>query len=192
MKYLVTIDGEELEVEIDASRGPGKAVVTRGAERHLVELLPPPTPATGELIARSAPPGAGGAAPLQLQAALFGASDTRPGAPLRLLAGGRPVEARIETERDRLRARTRPATVNGGRITVHSALPGVIRRILRRAGELVEGGAAILTLEAMKMENEVQAEAAGTVHAVLVREGQVVNAGEPLVELELRAGPQGR
>lgn len=192
MRYFVTIDGEELEVEIDASRGPGRAVVTHGGERHVVELLAPPAAAAGELTARTSPPGAGGAAPLQLHAALFGAIDTRSGAPLRLLAGGRPIEARIETERDRLRARSRPPAANGGRLTVHSALPGVIRRILRRAGEPVEGGAAILTLEAMKMENEVQAEAAGTVRAVLVREGQVVNAGEPLAELELRAGPPGR
>jgi biotin carboxyl carrier protein len=38
-------------------------------------------------------------------------------------------------------------------------------------------------LEAMKMEHRIEASDAATVKAVLVREGQIVASGAPLVEL---------
>jgi biotin carboxyl carrier protein len=60
----------------------------------------------------------------------------------------------------------------------------VIRRILLKAGDPVEEGTPILTLEAMKMENDVRAETAGKVKTIFVQEGQVVNAGERLAEIE--------
>jgi biotin carboxyl carrier protein len=45
----------------------------------------------------------------------------------------------------------------------------------------VEVGAALLVLEAMKMENEFRAAVAGVVTEVCVRPGQAVDAGDPLV-----------
>jgi len=47
-------------------------------------------------------------------------------------------------------------------------------------GEAVEAGQMLCVIEAMKMFNEVSAEAAATVQSVLVRSGQEVEAGEPL------------
>ena len=47
-------------------------------------------------------------------------------------------------------------------------------------GQAVEAGQMLCVIEAMKMFNEVRAEAAATVEAVLVRSGQEVEAGEPL------------
>lgn len=49
-----------------------------------------------------------------------------------------------------------------------------------QAGQAVEGGQVLCVIEAMKMFNEVRADAAATVQAVLVRSGQEVEAGEPL------------
>jgi acetyl-CoA carboxylase biotin carboxyl carrier protein len=49
-----------------------------------------------------------------------------------------------------------------------------------QAGQSVEAGQMLCVIEAMKMFNEVRAEAAATVKAVLVRSGQEVEAGEPL------------
>jgi acetyl-CoA carboxylase biotin carboxyl carrier protein len=47
-------------------------------------------------------------------------------------------------------------------------------------GQAVEAGQMLCVIEAMKMFNEVRAEAAATVQSVLVRSGQEVEAGEPL------------
>lgn len=49
-----------------------------------------------------------------------------------------------------------------------------------RPGQAVEAGQMLCVIEAMKMFNEVRADAAATVQAVLVRSGQEVEAGEPL------------
>jgi len=47
-------------------------------------------------------------------------------------------------------------------------------------GQPVEAGQLLCVIEAMKMFNEVRADAAATLQAVLVRSGQEVEAGEPL------------
>ncbi|BEP63739.1 acetyl-CoA carboxylase biotin carboxyl carrier protein subunit [Variovorax sp. V213] len=49
-----------------------------------------------------------------------------------------------------------------------------------RPGQAVEAGQMLCVIEAMKMFNEVRADAAATVQAVLVRSGQEVDAGQPL------------
>ena len=115
-------------------------------------------------------------------------STTAGASKLRLLFDNQEVEAEVKTERDRLRARIEASPHASGTTTLSSALPGVIRRILLGPGASVDRGTAILTLEAMKMENEVRAEAAGCIQTILVKEGQVVNAGEPLVEILVREG----
>jgi acetyl-CoA carboxylase biotin carboxyl carrier protein len=47
-------------------------------------------------------------------------------------------------------------------------------------GQTVEAGQVLCVIEAMKMFNEVRADAAATVQAVLVRSGQEVDAGQPM------------
>ena len=48
----------------------------------------------------------------------------------------------------------------------------------------VEAGQAVLVLEAMKMENHINAEASGTVREVRVQEGDTVGTGDVLVVIE--------
>ena len=48
----------------------------------------------------------------------------------------------------------------------------------------MEAGTVLVTLEALKLENEVPSPRAGVVKAVLVTPGQTVSTGDPLVELE--------
>ena len=71
-----------------------------------------------------------------------------------------------------------------GDTTVRSLMPGKVVEVLVAVGDQVEKDQGILIIEAMKMENEVQASTAGTVKAILVAEGQAVESGELLVELE--------
>jgi acetyl-CoA carboxylase carboxyltransferase component/pyruvate/2-oxoglutarate dehydrogenase complex dihydrolipoamide acyltransferase (E2) component len=60
----------------------------------------------------------------------------------------------------------------------------VVLSIPVSAGQEVERGAVLAVLEAMKMEMTVSAPEAGTVREVLVRPGEQVPAGKPLLNLE--------
>ena len=63
---------------------------------------------------------------------------------------------------------------------VRAPLPGVIRKLICKAGDSVEADAPILVLEAMKMENEIKAPVAGTIAEFFVAEGDSVNTGDDL------------
>ncbi|SFB43596.1 acetyl/propionyl/methylcrotonyl-CoA carboxylase subunit alpha [Azotobacter beijerinckii] len=61
---------------------------------------------------------------------------------------------------------------------------GSIVRVLVEAGQHVEAGAALVVLEAMKMEHSIRAPRAGVVKGLYCREGELVGEGTALVELE--------
>lgn len=63
-------------------------------------------------------------------------------------------------------------------------MPGKVLLVLVGAGQHIGAGDALLVLEAMKMEHRIAAEAPATVRAVHVADGQMVDAGLVLVELE--------
>jgi 3-methylcrotonyl-CoA carboxylase alpha subunit len=70
-----------------------------------------------------------------------------------------------------------------GAAHVTAPMPGRIVKIAVRDGDRVEEHALLVVLEAMKMEHRIEASGAATVKAVLVKEGETVAAGTPLVEL---------
>ena len=63
-------------------------------------------------------------------------------------------------------------------------MPGRVVEVLVEEGARVEAGQGLIVLEAMKMENEIQAEHEGVVKQVFVTAGQAVEGGDPLFELE--------
>lgn len=67
---------------------------------------------------------------------------------------------------------------------VTTAMPGNIVDVLVKVGDVVKAGQGVLVTEAMKMENEITANIAGTVTAVHVKKGDRVTPGEVLVEIE--------
>jgi biotin carboxyl carrier protein len=67
---------------------------------------------------------------------------------------------------------------------VQAIMPGKIVRVLVEPGQQVEEGQAVCVLEAMKMENELQAPLSGTVRAVHVEPGGDVEKSQVLVEIE--------
>ncbi|MBI4601937.1 MAG: biotin/lipoyl-binding protein [Planctomycetes bacterium] len=186
MRLHVTIAGKEHVVELRAEDGSGRAVaVVDGREVRLEALGPGGPPASWGNAEVAATDGAARVTVVALPGGAAGAGNPR--SRLRLACGRHVVAAEVQSERDRLRSVAKPAARRAERLVVASTLPGVIRRVLCRQGAEVEEGQALLTLEAMKMENEVRAELKGRVRALLVREGQVVNAGDLLVEIEARA-----
>jgi acetyl-CoA carboxylase biotin carboxyl carrier protein len=63
-------------------------------------------------------------------------------------------------------------------------MAGTVFRLLVQEGEAVSPGQDVLILESMKMEIAVQAEAGGTVKMTRVTEGEFVDEGTVLFELE--------
>lgn len=75
------------------------------------------------------------------------------------------------------------ATAVGAGKPVTSPLPGVIIEVSVKEGQAVKAGQKVAVLEAMKMENEIQAPADGTVTAVLVNKGDSVLEGAEIVKI---------
>ncbi|WP_297182413.1 biotin/lipoyl-containing protein [uncultured Enorma sp.] len=64
-----------------------------------------------------------------------------------------------------------------------AAMPGTITNIHVNVGDRVEVNQPVMVLEAMKMENEVVAEVAGTVASIAVAKGDMVNPGQELFSI---------
>lgn len=64
---------------------------------------------------------------------------------------------------------------------VKAPMQGLIAKIAVKVGDRVAVGQTVVVLEAMKMQNDIPADVAGVVQAVLVAEGQVVSRGDILV-----------
>lgn len=67
---------------------------------------------------------------------------------------------------------------------VLSPMPGKIMSVKVKAGDVVSANQVVCVLEAMKMENEVQTEAAGKVKEVKVKAGEMVEGGQTLIVVE--------
>ena len=70
-----------------------------------------------------------------------------------------------------------------GEHSIDSPMPGKIVKLVASEGQAVKAGDVLLILEAMKMQNEITADADGTVKSFNVAAGQSVKAHESLVIL---------
>lgn len=93
-----------------------------------------------------------------------------------------PVQAAPAVQPTAAPAASKPATSGAGK-AVKSPLPGVIISVNVNVGDAVKAGQVVAVLEAMKMENEIQAESDGTVTSVNVAKGDSVLEGATIVTL---------
>lgn len=92
-----------------------------------------------------------------------------------VLVNGHPVSIPVESRREK-------EPVGGdGPAVVASPMPGRVIGIKVKEGEAIRAGQGLVIVEAMKMENELQAPRAGKVDKILVRVGEAVEAGQELV-----------
>ena len=75
-----------------------------------------------------------------------------------------------------------PAAAGAGK-AVTSPLPGVIIAVKVNVGDTVKAGQEVAVLEAMKMENSIEATHDGTVTAINVAKGDSVLEGAPIVTI---------
>lgn len=80
---------------------------------------------------------------------------------------------------ERARA-ARRARVDGRTTEVRAPIPGLVTRVLGKPGRAVSRGEAVLRLDAMKLENEIESPRDGVLRSVAVREGQAVEKGQVL------------
>jgi pyruvate carboxylase subunit B len=71
-----------------------------------------------------------------------------------------------------------------GPAPLKAPMPGLIVRVNVQVGDAVQAGQGLVVMEAMKMENELRAQAAGRVRSIVVSPGTAVEKGALLIELE--------
>jgi 3-methylcrotonyl-CoA carboxylase alpha subunit len=68
--------------------------------------------------------------------------------------------------------------------SMEAPMPGLILKILVKAGDVVSKGAPLIVLEAMKMEHQIIAPRDGRIAAVNCTEGELVQPGVDLVTMK--------
>jgi pyruvate carboxylase subunit B len=165
VKYLVLVEGQTVEVEVDGDH------LTIGGERYRATFRVIPGTSLRQLLLNDRP--------LTLSVESFGRGRWALG------AGGQRSEVEVLDERTRhIRSLTGNADKPRGADVLRAPMPGLVVRINAKRGEKVAAGAGLVVLEAMKMENELKAAAAGTVKTVRVNPGEAVEKGQVLVEFE--------
>ena len=99
---------------------------------------------------------------------------------IELPGGAQSTGANVKKKSTSSSGRPRPS--HKGCIT--TAMPGSIVDIKVAVGDKVKAGDAVLVIEAMKMENEIEASTSGTVVAINVQKGDSVTPDESLLEIQ--------
>lgn len=80
-------------------------------------------------------------------------------------------------------AKQAPAKQTGSGRKVGAPLPGTITEVKVKEGDTVKSGDTVIVLEAMKMQNNIEADCDGTITSVLVSKGDTVMEGDPLITI---------
>ena len=165
MKYFVTIDQRTFEVEL----GPDGTTVD--GERLDADLAAVQGTGTYSLLLDGAS---------HRVAARRGEGDA-----WHVTLDGDGIRADVVDERSRaIREMTGSADRDSGPRPVRAPMPGLVVKVEVAEGDEVAVGDGLVIVEAMKMENELRAEAPGRVKAVRVEPGEAVDKDQVLVEFE--------
>ncbi len=153
LKKLIDLVQESGIAELEITEGEEKVKIVKGGEATITPLAPPAAPAP----ARAAP--AASAAP----------------APAAPVAAAAPAAAPAITE----------AVAEGHVLKApmvgtfyRSASPEA--KVFVEVGQNIKAGETVCIIEAMKLMNEIEADATGVIKAILVENGQPVEYGQPL------------
>lgn len=167
MKYIVELNGQRKNVSLEASSASYEGETAEQAELQEVEGSPVRVLKLGTRVFRIV-------------------ADRKQGrGRYTLWVDGYRFD--VEALDERTRAIRDISAANAGPTgpaPVLAPMPGLIVRVNVSPGDSVEAGQGVVVMEAMKMENELRAVAAGIVKSVLVTPGTAVEKGAILVALE--------
>jgi biotin carboxyl carrier protein len=165
MKYLVLLDGQTVELELDQGR------VRLNGESHDAVLRPVAGTPLRQLLVDGKP--------------LLVAVESLGSGRWAFTSGGERWELEVLDERARhIRSLEGAGGHRRSAGVLKAPMPGLVVRIPVETGQKVEAGTPLVVLEAMKMENELKAPAASTVKSIRVSPGDAVEKGQLLVEFE--------
>ncbi len=95
----------------------------------------------------------------------------------------RLVRARAVPSTDTTPSEGTGTKVSKGSGTIKAPLPGTILKIHVRVGDTISVGQKLITLEAMKMENNIDSDKEGKVLDIKVKEGGSVMEGDVMIEI---------
>jgi pyruvate carboxylase subunit B len=166
MKYIVTINGQEVELDVD---GENVSIGGRSAQARIAAIDQSP-----EYV-------------LTLGNDVHRLLVRRGGSRGRYTIWVDGVRLDVEALDERSRAiRELSAASSGpsGPAPLVAPMPGMIVRVNVNVGDAIQAGQGLVVMEAMKMENELRASASGTVKRVHVSPGTAVEKGALLLEME--------
>lgn len=98
------------------------------------------------------------------------------------IAGAQSGKPNKVTQKNTAAPGQKPRPTHKGHVT--AAMPGTIVDVLVKTGQKVNAGDPVLVIEAMKMENEVQAPVSGTVTGIFTAKGEAVTPDMALIEIQ--------
>jgi len=159
LKYVVTVDGQEVPVEIEPGAQPGQFRAAVGGRRHVLDLRQ----AEGSWLWSLVVDGRS----LELAVA----------------TGELTLEGRshaVEVQRDTGLRRAGGPGAAAGPVRLRAPIPGLVVAVNVKPGDDVQEGQALIVVEAMKMQMELKSPRAGHVAEVNVQPKQEVNQGQTL------------
>ena len=172
MKYFAKLgagkDAREVECEVEAENG--EIFVLVDGKRHRADLRHLDRAKSYSLL-------------LDGRSFEFTVESTDEG--LELAGGAGSFVIGVEDARTHAaRSKTSGARGPKGPRVIKAVMPGIVRELCVAEGDAVEQGQPLLILEAMKMQNEIRADQAGTVLKLFASADQTVEKGEKLIEIE--------
>jgi pyruvate carboxylase subunit B len=165
VKYIVTVLGREIEVDVDGEQ------VTVAGQLHSATLRRTPGTPVRQLLLDGRSEGL--------------AVESGGNGRWTITRRGERCEVEVVDERTRhIRSLTGAGDRVRGPAALKAPMPGLVVRVQVEAGQSIPAGAGVVVLEAMKMENELRAAAPGVVRTVRVRPGEPVEKGQVLVEFD--------
>ncbi|MFW5920635.1 MAG: biotin/lipoyl-containing protein [Polyangiales bacterium] len=162
MKYRVTIDGQEREIDVQVTSGGRVSVALDGEPVDAdVEQVP-------------------GGVSVRLGGKVYDVTVGGRAEEMTVTAGRHRTVASVESERLRARKKARGGGSKADK-EIRAPMPGRIVKVLVSPGDEVDAGQPVVVIEAMKMENELRATGAAKVASVEVTEGQNVEGNVLLV-----------
>ncbi|HUF12101.1 MAG TPA: biotin/lipoyl-containing protein [Longimicrobiales bacterium] len=164
MKYFVTVSARTIEVDLHASGARVDGMEVRADLRELPGTRVRSLIVDGRSLTMLAVPLESGIWELQV-------------------AGARHRIEVVDERTRAIRAMTGQGAAPRGPAAIRAPMPGLVTRIEVAAGDSVRAGQGIVVIEAMKMENELRADADAVVDRILVEPGQAVEKGAILVQM---------